>query len=41
MEEMKARGAHFVSASDHSISPIVHYDNFRYALDIYHQHRMY
>lgn len=41
MEGMKLRGARFVFASDHSISPLVQYDSYRYALDAYHQHMWY
>jgi hypothetical protein len=38
---MKARNARFVFASDHSLSPLVAYDSYRYALDTYHQHKWY
>ncbi len=41
MQGMKSRHARFVFASDHSISPLVEYDSYRYALDIYHQHQEY
>ena len=41
IEGMKARGARLVFASDHSITPNVHYDSYRYALDVYRQHMMY
>lgn len=41
MEGMKSRNARFVFASDHSISPLVQYDSYRYALDAYHQHKWY
>ena len=38
---MKERGARFVYSSDHSISPLVDYDDFRYSLDIYRENMMY
>jgi uroporphyrinogen decarboxylase len=41
IEGMKQRGARYVYASDHSISTLVNYDTFRYALDVYREHRMY
>jgi hypothetical protein len=41
IEGMKARGARLVFASDHSIPPTVHYDTYRYALEVYREHRMY
>jgi hypothetical protein len=41
MEGMKSREARFVFASDHSISPLVQYDSYRYALDTYHQYMWY
>jgi len=41
MEGLKACGARFVFASDHSISPMVNYDSYRYALDAYHEHKWY
>lgn len=41
MEGMKLRSARFVFSSDHSISPLVQYDSYRYALDTYHQHMWY
>ncbi len=34
---MKDRGARLVFASDHSIPPTVHYDTYRYALDVYRE----
>ena len=39
MEGLKSRNARFVFASDHSLSPLVQYDSYRYALDTYHQHK--
>lgn len=41
MEGLKARNARFVFASDHSLSPLVQYDSYRYALDTYHRHNFY
>jgi hypothetical protein len=41
MERLKALGARFIFASDHSISPLVTYDSYRYALDAYHLHKKY
>jgi uroporphyrinogen decarboxylase len=37
IEGMKARGARLVFASDHSLSPIVRYDTYRAALDVYRE----
>jgi len=41
IEGMKQRGARYVYASDHSISTLVDYDSFRYALDVYREHMTY
>jgi uroporphyrinogen decarboxylase len=41
IDGMKSRGARYVFHSDHSITPLVHYDSYRYALDVYRQHMMY
>ena len=41
IEGMKARGARYVFASDHSLSTNVRYDDYRYALDVYREHREY
>jgi hypothetical protein len=41
IERLKALGARFIFASDHSISPLVKYDSYRYALDAYHEHKTY
>ena len=41
IEGMKARGARFVFASDHSISTNVAYADFAYALDVYREHMAY
>lgn len=38
---MKARGARYVFASDHSISTNVHYDDFRFAAEVYREHMWY
>ena len=39
VEGMKAIGAPYVFGSDHTITPLVHFDSYRYALEIYQQHR--
>lgn len=41
VEGMKERGARYIFGSDHSISTLVTYDSFRYALDVYREHMMY
>ena len=41
IEGMKARGARYVYASDHSISTNVDYEDFRYAVEVYREHMMY
>jgi uroporphyrinogen decarboxylase len=41
VEGMKARGARYVYASDHSISTNVTYDSFRFAADVYREHMWY
>jgi hypothetical protein len=41
IEGMKARGARLIFASDHSLSPNIHYDSYRYALDVYRKHMYY
>ena len=41
IEGMKARGARYIFASDHSISTNVDYDDYRYALDVYREHMNY
>jgi uroporphyrinogen decarboxylase len=41
VEGMKARNARYFFASDHSITPLVSYDSYRYALDVYSEHKMY
>lgn len=41
MQGMKSRRARFVFASDHSISPLVQYDSYRYALDAYRENMWY
>lgn len=41
IDGMKARGARLVFMSDHSISPLTHYDSYRYALDVYREHMWY
>lgn len=41
IEGMKSRGAFFVYASDHSISPNVSYEDFLYSLEVYRRHMLY
>ena len=41
IQGMKARGARYVFASDHSISTNVDYDSYRYALEVYRENMMY
>ena len=41
VEGMKARNARYFFASDHSITPLVSYDSYRYALDVYREHMAY
>ncbi len=41
MQGMKDRGARFVFSSDHSISYNTHYDSYLYALEVYHELKMY
>jgi uroporphyrinogen decarboxylase len=41
IDGMKARGARLVFASDHSLSPNVKYDSYRYAVDVYRAHMLY
>jgi uroporphyrinogen decarboxylase len=41
VEGMKARGARYLFHSDHSITPLVTYDSYRYALDVYRKHMTY
>ena len=41
IEGMKTRGARYVFGSDHSITTNVDYDDFRYALEVYNEHRNY
>lgn len=38
---MKARGARLVFATDHTVSPNVRYETYRYALDVYRDNMMY
>jgi hypothetical protein len=38
---MKARGARFVYASDHSLSTNIDYHDYLYSLEVYREHRMY
>jgi len=41
MEGMKRLGASYVFGSDHSISTLVTYDAFRFALEVYREHMAY
>jgi uroporphyrinogen decarboxylase len=41
LEGMKERGARLVFASDHSVSPLVRYDTYCYALDVFREHMAY
>jgi len=41
VEGMQALGARYVYCSDHSISTNVDYDDFRFAIDVYHEHMEY
>lgn len=41
LQGMKRRGGRYVFGSDHSLSTVIDYDDFRYALDIYHENCMY
>ncbi len=41
IEGMKARGAKYIFASDHSISTNVSFENYKYALEIYNEHKFY
>ena len=41
VEGMKAAGARYVFASDHSLSTNVRYDDFRVAVDAYREHMYY
>jgi len=41
VEGMKQRGARYLLHTDHSVSPRVRYDTYRYALDVYREHMAY
>jgi hypothetical protein len=41
IEGMKAVGAHYVFASDHSLSTNIRYADFQYALEVYREHMTY
>ena len=41
IDGMKARGARLVFGSDHSITPQVHYDTYKYAMQVYCEHMLY
>jgi uroporphyrinogen-III decarboxylase len=38
IDGMKARGARLVFATDHSISPLVRYDSYRWCVEAYQKH---
>lgn len=41
VEGMKFQGARYIFGSDHSVSPLVEYEDFKYAIDIYREHMLY
>ncbi len=41
VDGMKACNARYVFATDHSVTPLVNYDSYRYALDVYREHMEY
>ena len=41
LEELKKRNARFVFGSDHSLSTLIDYDDFRFAIDVYREHMYY
>lgn len=41
VDGMKTRGARYIFGSDHSVSPKVSYDSFRYAVETYRAHMFY
>ncbi len=41
VEGMKSRGARYFFGSDHSLSPLVRYEDFLYAVEVYREHRDY
>lgn len=41
IDGMKARGGRLVFGSDHSLSTNIDYDDFRFALEVYREHRTY
>jgi uroporphyrinogen decarboxylase len=40
VEGMKARGARYLFGTDHSVTPLVRYDSYRHALDVYREHML-
>jgi hypothetical protein len=38
VDGMRARGARYVFGSDHSLTPLIAYDDYRYALDVFWEH---
>ena len=41
IDGMKSRGARLCFGSDHSLSTNIDYDSFKYALEVYHEHKIY
>jgi hypothetical protein len=41
IEGMKARGARYIFGSDHSLTPLIDYSAYLYALDVYREHMLY
>lgn len=41
IEGMKSRGARYIFGSDHSVSPLVNYEDFMYAIEVYNEYKMY
>ena len=41
IEGMKARGARYVFGSDHSLNPLIKYDDYLYAIEVYREHMWY
>lgn len=41
VDGMKQRGARYIFGSDHSLSSLVQYEDFRYAIEVYREHMAY
>lgn len=39
LEGMKTRSARWIFGSDHTVTPLVRYDSYRYLLDVFEEHR--